>query len=150
MSGLPALAPVGGSQVPAPVAAGLPASLAVAAQRVSSASEPAFVRDGSPAVKRAYQEASGFEEMLVEQLAQSIAKTGGLGEGGGAGESGAASGEGEPEGGGASLLTSMLPQTLSEAVIRGGGLGLATRLTTEIDPAALTDSAAPAGAKESS
>lgn len=118
---------------------------------LSPASEPAFVRNGSPAVKSAYQEALGFEGMLVEQLAQSMAKTGGLGEGGGLGESAEASGEGEAEGGnGASLLTSMLPQTLSEALTKGGGLGLASRLTTEIDPAALAAPAALAGTKATS
>lgn len=152
MSGLPALTSVGGSPVPAPVAAGTAGNLSAAARSVSpAASEPAFVRNGSAAVKSAYREALGFEEMLVEQLAQSMAKTGGLGEGGGLGESGEAGGEGEAEsGGGASLLSSMLPQTLSQALTRGGGLGLASKLTTEIDPAALANPAALAGAKASS
>ena len=109
-----------------PAATGLPT--------VAATAEPAFVRNGSASVKSAYKEALGFEEMLVEQLSKSMAQTGGLG------EEGAESG-GEREGGGSSsmgLVSSMLPQTLSEAVTRGGGLGLATQLTREIDPAAST------------
>lgn len=107
---------------------------------VSPANEPAFVREGSNAVKRAYAEALGFEEMLVSQLAQSLARTGGLG-----GESEGASGEAgmEAEGqagglGGSSvaagggLISSMLPQTLAEAVAKGGGLGLASQIATQV------------------
>jgi Rod binding domain-containing protein len=101
---------------------------------VAATAEPAFVRNGSAALKSAYKEALGFEEMLVEQLSKSMAQTGGLGE-----EGGETSGEGESEGSGSmGLVSSMLPQTLSEALTRGGGLGLATQLTREIDPAAST------------
>lgn len=95
--------------------------------------EPTFVRDGSTAVKNAYKEAVGFEEMLVEQLSKSMSETGGLTEGGQEG-----GGEGEEGGGSMSLVSSMLPQTLAESLTRGGGLGLATQLTTEIDPGAAT------------
>lgn len=107
---------------------------------VSAATEPEFVRKGSASVKSAYQEALGFEEMLVEQLTKSMSESSGLGESGSSGE-----GEGE-EGGSASMLTSMLPQTLSEALTRGGGLGLATQLTSEIDPSALSSGSGKAGA----
>lgn len=115
MSGLPALTSAGAA------GSGLPI--------VSAATEPEFVRKGSASVKSAYQEALGFEEMLVEQMTKSMSEASGLGESG-------QSGEGE-EGGSASMLTSMMPQTLSEALTRGGGLGLATQLTGEIDPSAL-------------
>jgi Rod binding domain-containing protein len=104
--------------------------------------EPAFVRNGSSAVKNAYKEAVGFEEMLVEQLSKSLSQTGGLGEGGSEG----GEGEGEEGGGSMSLVSSMLPQTLAESLTRGGGLGLATQLTTAIDPSAI-DQAAPAAGK---
>jgi Rod binding domain-containing protein len=102
---------------------------------VAATAEPEFVRNGSASVKGAYKEALGFEAMLVEALTKSMAQSGGLGEGG---QAGGSEGEGESEGGGAStLVSSMLPQTLSEALTRGGGLGLATQLTSEIDPAAI-------------
>ncbi len=99
---------------------------------VAAGVEPAFVRNGSTAVKSAYKEAVGFEEMLVEQLSKSMSETGGLTESGQEG-----GGEGEEGGGSMSLVSSMLPQTLAESLTRGGGLGLATQLTTEIDPSAL-------------
>jgi Rod binding domain-containing protein len=109
-------------------------SAATGLPTVAATAEPAFVRKGSATVKSAYKEALGFEEMLVEQLSKSMAQTGGLGE-----EGGESSGEGESEGSGSmGLVSSMLPQTLSEAVTRGGGLGLAAQLTREIDPAAST------------
>jgi Rod binding domain-containing protein len=121
MSALPALASTG-------AAGGLPL--------VSPATEPEFVRKGSATVKSAYQEALGFEEMLVEELTKSMSEAGGLGEGGQAGE-----GEGE-EGASTNMLTSMMPQTLSETLTRGGGLGLAKQLTSEIDPSALSEATA--------
>jgi len=109
---------------------GLPATTGL--PTIAATAEPAFVRNGSATVKSAYKEALGFEEMLVEQLSKSMAQAGGLGE-----EGGASSGEGESEGSSSTgLVSSMLPQTLSEAVTRGGGLGLASQLTREIDPAA--------------
>lgn len=132
MSGMPALPPLG-SSTGAGAASGLPTTVAATA-------EPEFVHDGSPAVKNAYKEALGFEEMLVEQLSQSLAQTSGLGEGG---ETGGGEAESEGEASGSTgLVSSMLPQTLSEAVTRGGGLGLATQLTTEIDPSALSSTKA--------
>ncbi len=113
---------------------------------VAASVEPAFVRDGSTAVKNAYKEAVGFEEMLVEQVSKAMSQTGGLGEGGSEGGEG---GEGEEGGGSMSLVSSMLPQTLAESLTRGGGLGLATQLTTAIDPSAL-DQAVPATGKAGS
>lgn len=102
---------------------------------ISPAPMPAFVRNGSAAVKGAYQEALGFEAMLVEQLSKSLAQTGGLGEGSEAGASESEGAEGASAGD-MGLVSSILPQTLTEAVTRGGGLGLASQLTREIDPGA--------------
>jgi len=109
---------------------------------ISTISEPAAVRNGSPAVKRAWSEAVGFEEMLVSQLTQTMSQSAGLGEEGAEGE-----GSTTP-GGGASLLTSMMPQTLAESISQAGGLGLASQLLDSIDPAArgATEAAAPSGA----
>ena len=117
-----------------PASALSPASLSAGLPTVAASVEPAFVRNGSTAVKSAYKEAVGFEEMLVEQLSKSMSETSGLTEGGQEG----GSGESEEGGGSMSLVSSMLPQTLAESLTRGGGLGLATQLTTEIDPNALS------------
>jgi hypothetical protein len=95
---------------------------------------PAAVRNGSSAVKQAYASAQSFEKMLMQQLSQSMLQSSGLGgEGGGEGE--AASGEGGSAGVGG-MLTSLLPQALTEGVMREGGLGLTTQLMSSLDPAA--------------
>ena len=69
--------------------------------------EPSWVRKGSAAVKKEYAAALEFEQMLVTQLANSLAKSGELGGEGSGEEGGAAS---EP---GASVYSSMLPQALA-------------------------------------
>ncbi len=90
-----------------------------------AALEPAWVRHGSARVQQDYQAALGFEQMLVEQLANSLAQPA-AGEGEGAG--------GEESGGtGASPLSSLLPQSLAQGVVSGGGLGLAASLTRELE-----------------
>jgi Rod binding domain-containing protein len=94
---------------------------------------PAAVRNGSATVKKAYASAQGFEEMLLQQLSQSMLQSSGLGgEGGSEGEEGS---EGS-SGGEGGMLTSLLPQALTEGVMREGGLGLATQLMSSLDPAA--------------
>jgi hypothetical protein len=115
----------------APLAAtGLPA--------LSEANTPASVRNGDAAVKQAYTAAKGFEEMLLQQLSQSLTQSSGLsgeGEGGAGGEG--SNGEGSPGVSGEAgmgMLASLLPQTLTESVMREGGLGLATQLTGALDP----------------
>ncbi len=98
---------------------------------------PAAVRNGSATVKKAYASAQGFEEMLMQQLSQAMLQSSGLGgEGGSEGEesSGGSSGEG-------GMLTSLLPQALTEGVMREGGLGLATQLMSSLDPAASANAA---------
>src|SRR5580704_12011239 len=82
---------------------------------------PAAVRNGSATVKKAYASAQGFEEMLLQQLSQSMLQSSGLGgEGGSEGEEGS---EGS-SGGEGGMLASLLPQALTEGVMREGGLGL--------------------------
>jgi Rod binding domain-containing protein len=107
---------------------------------VDEARAPASVRNGSAAVKQDYATAQGFEEMLLQQLSQSLAQSSGLsGEGGGGGGEGAGE-EGSSEGGeaGGGMLSSLLPQTLTESVMREGGLGLATQLMGTLDPSTST------------
>lgn len=113
----------------APIPTGLPV--------VNQTFEPAWVREGSPATKKAYALAQGFEEMLVQELSQSMAKMSGLGEeqaslAGGSGES-----EEAPVAGAAPMaseLSSLLPQALSSGILAAGGLGVAAQLTRELGP----------------
>lgn len=108
----------------------------------SALSEPAAVRNGSSSVKQAYATAQGFEEMLLQQLSQSLLQSSGLGGEGGESEGeGLSGGEGSGESGaggeaGGDMLGSLLPQTLTEGIMRDGGLGLARQLTAALDPAA--------------
>lgn len=101
---------------------------------VNQTLEPAWVRKGSAATQKAYETALAFEQMLVEELSQSLTATSGLG-----GESGAEgeSSEGSAGGGGASgPLASMLPQALTSGVMSAGGLGLAAQMTRQLAGAA--------------
>ncbi|MFZ2112505.1 MAG: hypothetical protein WAU77_02090 [Solirubrobacteraceae bacterium] len=110
---------------------GLPASgLPIANQTL----EPAWVRKGSAATQKAYETALAFEQMLVEELSQSLTATSGLG--GESGQEGESS-EGSSGGGGASgPLSSMLPQALTSGVMSAGGLGLAAQMTRQLAGAA--------------
>jgi hypothetical protein len=124
--------------------AGLPVSSQVRA--------PAAVREGSPAAKQAYASAQGFEELLISQLSQSLLQSSGLGgEGESEGESSGEGGEGTGAGGssqesGGGMLTSLLPQTLTESLMREGGLGLAPQLMSSLDPSAGVSAKATHGA----
>jgi hypothetical protein len=117
---------------------------------LSEANAPASVRDGSKAVKQAYASAQGFEEMLLQQLSQSLSQSSGLssegeagGEGENSGEEGSLGSGGEA---GSGMLSSLLPQTLTESVMREGGLGLATQLMSALDPSVSATATAPASA----
>ena len=123
--------------VPSGSVSGLPANgLPIVNQTLTlkGTSEPAWVRKGSAATQKAYETALAFEQMLVEELSQSLTATSGLGgESGGEGESS----EGSSGGGGASgPLSSMLPQALTSGVMSAGGLGLAAQMTRQLAGAA--------------
>ena len=118
--------------VPSGSVSGLPAS--GLPPIVNQTLEPAWVRKGSAATQKAYETALAFEQMLVEELSQSLTATSGLG-----GESGAESEspEGSSGSGGASgPLSSMLPQALTSGVMSAGGLGLAAQMTSQLAGAA--------------
>jgi Rod binding domain-containing protein len=119
--------------VSVPVSSGAPLSPS-GQPVVNQALEPAWVRKGSAATQKAYETALAFEQMLVEELSQSLTASSGLG-----GESGAEgeSSEGSAGGGGASgPLSSMLPQALTSGVMSAGGLGLAAQMTRQLAGAA--------------
>jgi Rod binding domain-containing protein len=109
---------------------------------VDEAHAPASVRSGSAAVKAAYASAQGFEEMLLQQLSSSLVQSSGLSGEGESGEEGSSEAGGEA---GSSMLSSLLPQTLTEGVMREGGLGLAGQLMGSLDPSASTAAAGRAG-----
>jgi hypothetical protein len=116
-------------------------SAAGGAPVLDEAHAPASVRNGSATVKQAYSSAQDFEEMLLQQLSSSLVQSSGLsGEGESSGEGSGE--EGSPEGGGAaSMLSSLLPQTLTEGVMGAGGLGLAGQMMSSLDPSASTTAA---------
>jgi Rod binding domain-containing protein len=97
---------------------------------IDTAFEPASVRNGSPAVQKAYASALDFESMLVQQLSRSLAETSGLG---GEGMSEEGEGGSDPA---STQLSSLLPQTLTEGVMSHGGLGLAQQMMGSLAPPA--------------
>ncbi|MGD1058363.1 MAG: hypothetical protein ABR992_13225 [Solirubrobacteraceae bacterium] len=99
---------------------------------VNQAFEPEWVRHGSAATQKAYESALSFEETLVEQLSQSLAKTSGMGGESSQESEGGESGEGGGSGG-SSQLSSMLPQALTASVMNAGGLGLAAQMTRDLE-----------------
>jgi hypothetical protein len=122
-----------------------PPALSSGLPPINQATEPAAIRKGGPTAQKAYQEALGFENILVNQLSQELASTvsgpgsvGGSGDDG-SGDSGSDSGSGsggmlgsDPS---TSAFSSMIPQALSTSIMSGGGLGIALRLAEAIDPA---------------
>lgn len=102
-----------------------------AASLPASARVPAAVRENAPGARQAYASAQSFEELLLGQLSQSLLQSSGV-SGEGAGENGEGS-AGEGDGGGG-VVASLLPQTLTEGVMRAGGLGLAAQLMKAVDP----------------
>jgi len=87
---------------------------------------PAEIRNGSADQRKTYVAALGFERQLVEQLAQQLASTTNRDES--ASESAATASYRE-----------QLPGVLADAVIAGGGLGLAAQIAASIG----TDQKAP-------
>ena len=83
---------------------------------VSEAAMPREVREGSPEDKQTYRAALGFERMLVQQLAEQMAK---------AAKAGA---EDEDAPAGQGVYEEMLSDALADSVVAGGGLGLANEL----------------------
>ncbi len=79
---------------------------------------PASVRNGDPQRKQDYQAALAFERSLVGQMTEAMAK------------SSSAFGGGDDEGGDAASqqLKQNLPSTLADALMAGGGIGLAAQL----------------------
>jgi hypothetical protein len=103
---------------------------------INPATEPAAVRNGSPAVKQAYQSALSFESVLVGQLSQQLVSSAGLS--GSSSSATASSSTGSSSTGGdaaTSAFGSMLPGALTSAIMGDGGLGLAAQLLPDFESA---------------
>jgi Rod binding domain-containing protein len=77
---------------------------------------PAAIRNGTPAERKNYQAALGFERMLVQQLTKSLADTT------------KADGDDESSSAATNTYRSMLPDVLADGITSAGGLGLAQQL----------------------
>ena len=107
---------------------------------VDAANEPADIRNGNTAAKNAYQEALGFEDVLVQQLTQELASTVTSPTDDGSSDDG--SGDSSDSSGGilgsdpsTSGFASMIPSALTQSIMSSGGLGIAAQLAQSIDPA---------------
>lgn len=106
---------------------------------IDAANEPANIRNGNATAKKAYQEALGFEDILVQQLTQELASTvtsssdGSSDDGSGDSSSGSSGGilGSDPS---TSAFASMIPTALTQSIMSNGGLGIADQLAQAIDP----------------
>ena len=96
---------------------------------VDAANEPADIRNGNTAAKNAYQEALGFEDILVQQLTQELASTvtspsdDSSSDDGSGGDSSDSSGGilgSDPSTAG---FASLIPTALTQSIMSSGGLG---------------------------
>jgi Rod binding domain-containing protein len=106
---------------------------------INSALEPADIRNGNAQAKQAYQEALGFEDVLMQQLTQQLANTvtspGGDSSSDGSGDS-SDSGSGgilgsDPS---TSAFAGLIPTALTQSMMSAGGVGIADSLARAIDP----------------
>jgi Rod binding domain-containing protein len=105
--------------------------LSGALPRINPATEPAAIRNGGPEAEKAYQEALGFEDILVNQLSQELASTVSSSDDSADGSSTGGLLGSDPS---TSGFASMIPQALSTGIMSAGGLGIAARLAQAIDP----------------
>jgi Rod binding domain-containing protein len=122
---------------------------------IDAANEPADIRNGNTAAKNAYQEALGFEDILVQQLTQELANTVSSPSDDSSGEDG--SGDSSDSSGGilgsdpsTSGFASLIPTALTQSIMSGGGLGIAAQLAQSIDPAIGTPQGEATGTSTSS
>jgi Rod binding domain-containing protein len=105
---------------------------------INAALLPADIRNGNAQAKQAYQQALGFEDILVQQLTQQMAAT--VSSPGGDSSDGSGDSSGSSSGGmlgsdpGTSAFASLIPTALTQSLMSGGGVGIADRLAHAIDP----------------
>ena len=103
---------------------------------INQALLPANIRNGNTAAKNAYREGLAFEQVLVSQLAQQLAK--GLDATASVAGSDGSTGLDGSSGSDASTTdayTQMLPGALTSSIMSGGGLGVAAQIAAALDPA---------------
>jgi Rod binding domain-containing protein len=102
---------------------------------INQALLPADIRNGNAAAKNAYQEALGFEQIFMSQLAQQLVK--GLDSSANAGSDGSTGGstDGSASSSATDAYSQLLPSALTSSIMSDGGLGVAPQLAAAIDPA---------------
>jgi Rod binding domain-containing protein len=104
---------------------------------IDQANLPADIRNGNAKAKQAYQEALGFEDVLMQQLTQQLADTvtSPGGDASGSGDSSDSSSGGilgsDPS---TNAFASLIPTTLTQSIMSGGGVGVADQLARALDP----------------
>lgn len=78
---------------------------------------PADIRQGSQTRRETYTASLGFEQMLVQQLTESLSSSA------------------REAMGGDSPYASLMPTAMADGIMDAGGLGLARQLTDSISPA---------------
>jgi len=100
---------------------------------------PASIRNGPPAAKSAYETALGFEDVLVNQLAQEMMATVSSSTGSGSDDGSSDGSDGSGGSGGSDPMSGaysqLLPQALTSGIMSAGGLGIAQQIATALDPA---------------
>jgi Rod binding domain-containing protein len=103
---------------------------------IDSALLPADIRNGDAKAKQAYQEALGFEDILMQQLTQQLADTV-TSPGGDSSDSSSGGILGSDPS--TNAFASLIPTALTQSVMSGGGVGVADRLAHALDPAIGTE-----------
>jgi Rod binding domain-containing protein len=118
-------------------------SVSSALPPINPALEPADIRNGNTQATQAYQEALGFEDVLVSQLAQQLSSTVSSSSASlGLDDTGDDSDDSSDSSGGGilgsdpstSAFASMIPQALTQSIMSNGGLGIAQQLVQSLDP----------------
>ncbi len=125
---------------------------------IDAANEPADIRNGNSTAKQAYQEALGFEDILVQQLTQELASTvtspsddsSDDGSGDDSSDSSDSSGGILGSDPSTSGFASLIPTALTQSLMSSGGLGIAGQLAQAIDPAIGTPQGESAGSAQQS
>ncbi|HEY1510397.1 MAG TPA: hypothetical protein VGF93_15425 [Solirubrobacteraceae bacterium] len=107
---------------------------------IDASNEPANIRNGNATAQKAYQEALGFEDILVQQLTQELASTVTSPSDDGSSDDGSGDSSSDSSGSilgsdpSTSAFASLIPTALSQSIMSSGGLGIADQLAQAIDP----------------
>ena len=104
---------------------------------IDQANLPAEIRNGNAQAKQAYQQALGFEDILMQQLTQQLADT--VTSPGGDSSNSGDSSDSSPGGilgsdPSTNAFASLIPTTLTQSIMSSGGTGMAEQLARALDP----------------